>query len=123
MSINVNHPSFISLLNQLTNNILLNVDLKNYFSLTPQKKLSVSYVVLKLIKIGLKGKGKLSDMEIKFMVNVLLKKNEEKEQFEFAAVLHHIFTNFDVINEYTTEKKKVIKSTNNIQITEIDESC
>lgn len=123
MNINVNQPSFISLLNQLTNNILSNVDLKNYFSLTLQKKLSVSYVVLKLLKTALAPRAKLSDRELKFMVNVLLKKNEEMEHFEIAAVLHHIYDNFDMINEYTTPKKRTIKQSNNIQINEIDESC
>lgn len=123
MNINVNQPSFISLLNQLTNNILSNVDLKNYFSLTPQKKLSVSYVVLKLLKTALKPRAKLSDQELKFIINVLLKKNEEKDNFEVAAVLNDIFTNFDVINEQTIPKKRIAKQTNNIQINEVDESC
>jgi hypothetical protein len=123
MNINVNQPSFISLLNQLTNNILSNVDLKNYFSLTPQKKLSVSYVVLKLLKTALKPRAKLSDQELKFIINVLLKKNEEKDNFEVAAVLNDIFTNFDVINEQTIPKKRIVKQTNNIQINEVDESC
>ena len=87
MKINVNHPSFIAFLDQVSNNILSNITLKNYFSLSSEMKLNAQYLVLKLTKNSLKTRAKLSDEEIKEFVGILWKKSEDSENYEFASIL------------------------------------
>ena len=79
MKINVNHPSFISFLENVTTNILSNVSIENYFSLPQEKKMGVLYVVYKLMKKSVSVSTKLTDVEMKVFITVLWKKNEESE--------------------------------------------
>ena len=103
MRVNVNHPSFIAFLESITETILSSISIDNYFSLPQEKKMGVLYVVFKTMKGSVKG-TKLSDLELKAFIVVLLKKNEESENYEFAAILKDIINNFDSINEITVSK-------------------
>jgi len=114
MNVNVNHPSFISFLDNVTTSILSNVTVNNYFSLPQDKKLGVQYMVLKLMKNAVKVRAKLTDLETLSFVSVLWKKNEESENYEFAAILNDIAQNFDAVNEVTTKPTK--RSTRTIKI-------
>ena len=109
MKVNVNHPSFISFLETISNNILSSVSIENYFSLPQDKKMSVLYVVFKLMKNSVKTRARLSDLELKSFITVLCKKNEESENYEFAAVLRDISNNFEAINEFTKTPKRTIR--------------
>ena len=106
MKININHPSFISFLDNVTNSILSNITIENYFKLTQEKKMSVLYTVFKLMKKSLSVRAKLSDAEMIAFVTVLWKKNEEAENYEFAAILHDIANNFEAVNEFTKTIKR-----------------
>lgn len=106
MNININHPSFISFLNGITNNIVSNVSLENYFNLSSDKKIVSQYTVLKLMKNVLKTKAKVTDDELRAFVVILCKKNEESENYELASVLNDISNNFEKINECTIPKKR-----------------
>lgn len=115
MRINVNHPSFIAFLDQITNNILSNITIENYFTLNQEKKLNVQYVVFKLFKNAIKFRATFTDNEMKALITVLWKKNEDSENYEFASILNDIKNNFDAINEFTKPKRrstKKIKSEN-----------
>lgn len=117
MRVNIKHPSFISFLETVTSNILSNISVETYFTLPNEKKLRLQYTVLKLMKNSVKVRAKLNDNELKSFVNVIWKKNEESENYEFAAILKDIYTNFESVNETTTPKpklKRIIK-TNNAQ--------
>ena len=46
MKVNVNHPSFIAFLDNVTSNILSNINVGGYFELSNEKKLSVQYMFL-----------------------------------------------------------------------------
>jgi hypothetical protein len=109
MKVNTNHPSFISFLETVTNNILSNVSIENYFSLNQEKKLGIQYMVLKLVKSSVKVRAKLTDTELISFVNILWKKNEESENYEFAAVLNDISKNFEKVNEVTNTKKRITR--------------
>jgi hypothetical protein len=109
MRVNVNHPSFISFLETISNNILSAIKLDEYFNLTTEKKLAVSFTVLNLIKNSAKVKANLSDTDLKSFITVLCKKNEDNENYEFAAVLNDVVKNFEVINEMNTSSKKTLK--------------
>lgn len=109
MRVNVNHPSFVTFLENVTNTILSNISVENYFQLVPEKKLAVQYAVLKLMKNSVKVRAKLTDLELKSFVIVLWKKNEEAENYEFAAILNDINQNFETVNEITKPNKRTTR--------------
>jgi hypothetical protein len=112
MNINLNHPSFIAFLENMTNNILSNVTVENYFKISTEKKLGIQYMVFKLIKSSISHRAKLSDDELKSFLVVLWKRNEESENYEFAGILRDITNNFDTVSEHITQKtiKRKIKT-------------
>jgi hypothetical protein len=109
MKVNVNHPTFLLFLDNVTTNILSNVTVDNYFSLSQEKKLGTQYMVYKLMKNSVKVRAKLTDDELRSFVDVLWKKNEESENYEFAAVLNDISNNFDMVNEVTKPVKRTTR--------------
>jgi hypothetical protein len=109
MKVNVNHPSFISFLENVSNNILSAIKIEEYFSLSSDKKMAVSFTVLNLLKNSAKVKANLTDTELKSFVVVLCKKNEENENYEFAAVLNDVIKNYDAINELSDSTKVPVK--------------
>jgi hypothetical protein len=109
MTVNINHPTFIAFLEQVTNKILSGVSVENYFNLSQEKKLRIQYMVFKLMKNLTKMRGKFNDSELKSFVNILCKKNEEYENYEFSGILNDISNNFDKINELTITKKRTNK--------------
>jgi len=109
MNVNVNHPTYILFLDNVTNGILSNVTVNTYFSVVPEKRVKVQYIVLKLMKNLIKSRGKFNDDEIKSFILILMKKNEEHENFELAAILRDISNNFDTVNELSKPVKKPMK--------------
>jgi hypothetical protein len=110
MKVNVNHPSFISFLENVTENILSTISVNNYFSLPQENKMGVLYMVFKLMKTSVKSRAKLTDLELVSFVTVLCKKNEEAENYEFAAILKDILDNFDTVNEFTKTPKRTTRT-------------
>ncbi len=110
MKVNVNHPSFISFLESVSNNILSAIKIDDYFTLSSEKKIAVSFTVLNLLKNSAKIKANLSMSELKDFITILCKKNEEIENYEFAAVLNDIIKNFDTIEELSNSSKKTKQS-------------
>lgn len=115
MKVNVNHPSFISFLENISNNILSAIKIEDYFDLTSEKKLAVSFTVLNILKNSAKVKANLSDTELKSFIGVLCKKNEENENYEFAAVLNDVIKNYDAINDVSVLPKKTPRKKSNPQ--------
>lgn len=118
MRVNVNHPSFISFLDNVTNTILNSTPIDNYFQLKSENKIALQFAVLKIMKNSIKSRVKLTDMELRSFIIVLQKKNEESENYEFASILNDMSTNFETINQIsttpkrTTRKIKIEKPTN-----------
>ncbi len=106
MKVNINQQSFVAFLENVTETIVSNVNVENYFSLPQDKKMNVLYVVFKLMKNSLKVRTKFSDEDLKDFVNVLMKSNVNSENYEFAAILKDISNNFDSINEVTKPVKR-----------------
>lgn len=109
MKVNVNHPSFISFLENVSNNILSAIKIEEYFSLSSDKKMTVSFTVLNLLKNSAKVKANLTDLELKSFIMVLCKKNEENENYEFAAVLNDVIKNYEIINNTPDATKTPVK--------------
>jgi len=110
VNINVNHPSFVLFLDNITNNILSNVTLESYFSLPQDKKRGSQYVVFKIIKNVLSTNTKLTDTEFKEFLTILWKKNEENENYELASLLKDIITHFDAMKDISKISKKQTKT-------------
>lgn len=106
MRINVNHPSFISFLETITETITASVNIENYFVLTQDKKMNVLYVVFKLMKNSTKNRADLNEDDFKSFINILKKLNEKNENYEFAAILKDIYNNYDSINEVSKPVRK-----------------
>lgn len=106
MKLNTTHPSFVAFLESVTDTISSSVNIENYFSIPQDKKMNVLYVVFKLLKNSLKVRAKLTDDEVKYFVDELMKNNERSENYEFAAILKDISYNFDSINEVTKPVKR-----------------
>jgi hypothetical protein len=106
MRVNTTHPSFIHFLEDVSTNILIAIKIDDYFALTTDKKLNVSFTVLNLIKTSARVKANLSDADLKNFITVLCKKNEESENYEFAAVLNDVIQNFDRITDLANSTKK-----------------
>jgi hypothetical protein len=121
MKVNVNHPSFISFLENISENILSAIKIEEYFNLSSAKKLQVSFTVLNLIKNSAKVKANLSDQELKSFISVLCKKNEEAENYEFAAVLNDVVDNYDMITKIQPKKKSVNKNSSSTSGVETQE--
>jgi hypothetical protein len=110
MKVNVNHPSFISFLENVTENILSTISVNNYFSLPQENKMGVLYMVFKLMKTSVKSRAKLTDLELVSFVTVLWKKNEEAENYEFSAILKDNLYNYDTVNEFTKTHKRTTRT-------------
>ena len=106
MKVNMNHQSFVTFLENVTETIVSSVNVENYFSLPQDKKMNVLYVVFKLMKNSLKVRTKFTDDDLKDFVDVLMKSNAYSENYEFAAILKDISNNFDSINEVTKPVKR-----------------
>lgn len=118
MRINVNHPSFLNFIDNVNQTVITHSPVETYFSMTLDKKMSTLYVVFKLLKNAVNVRAKLTDDELKSFIEILCKKNEEYENYEFAAMLKDILHNFELVNEFVKPKKrqgktiKVDKSSN-----------
>jgi len=110
MNVDVNNPNFILFLDNVTNTIFSHVTISGYFKLSNEKKLGVQYFVFKLIKTSLRIKGKIGSEDLKAFNTILLKKNEENENYELAAVLSDINKNFESVYEKTNIQKTPTKS-------------
>ena len=104
MSINVNHPSFITFLDNVTKTILSEIDIKNYFNIPLEKRTKLQKATLMVLKKSLKTRALVTDTEIKAFVIILQKKNEESENYEVSAILKDITVNFDDLNPQPDKK-------------------
>lgn len=100
-SININNPSVIKFISDITNTIVSNIAVDHYFSLTQEKKMNLLYAVFKLIKTTSETRVKLDDIQFRAFLSALWKRNEESENYEIAAILFDIINNFDAIKEFT----------------------
>lgn len=111
MAINVNHPSFISFLENVTNIIISEIDIKSYFNITLEKRLKIQKAVFLLLKKSLKSRALVTDVEIKAFVIVLQKKSEDSENYEVSAILKDIIINYDTIIPLPDKKNLIYVKT------------
>jgi hypothetical protein len=105
MKINVKHPTFQSYLEEITTNILSLVSVENYFTLNNDAKIGIQYIVLKYIDSSLKIRLSIEDNDIKNFIQILLKRTDENENYEFSNVLKDLNNNFDLLMSKTKPKE------------------
>lgn len=113
MKINTNHPTFNTFIENVNSNILLNINPEKYFSLIQSKKVSLQYLSLKMVIQSVKVRAKLTDEELYEFTQILQKKNEVSENYEFAGVLKDVLLNFQNLNEMTKtgiRQKRIVKT-------------
>lgn len=106
MRITADHPSFVSYLNDVTNEVIKNVDIDNYFIISKDKKESTQFIVFTLIEKKIKTKVTILSEQLKTFLYLIVKKNEKIERYEVAGILNDIINNFDNILD---KKESVIK--------------
>lgn len=109
INVDINHPSFIKLLDKVNTKVLSAVKVDSYFSLTDGKRKGISYLTLKLVNSSLGTKMKLTENELLSFVTILWKRNEEIENYELAAIFKDIMENFKIIYPSVKPVKKVRK--------------
>jgi hypothetical protein len=110
MKISTRHPSIFIILDEIINSILSHITIDNYFKFTQEKKLAVQYFTLKYIKTKIKTETLFKNEDTKSVISILIKRNEEIENYEFAAILTDIYNNFNAIDEFTSVTKPQLKS-------------
>ena len=109
INVDINHPSFIALIEKVNNMINQSISVEKYFTLTDDKKRGLAYLSLKLVNNSMKAKVKLTDNELLSFVTILWKRNEELENYELAAIMKNIMENFDSINKSIQPKPRTRK--------------
>jgi len=99
-SINVNNPSVIKFISDITNTIVSNIAVDHYFSLSKDKKMNILYAVFKIIKTTSETRVRLDDLQFRVFLSALWKRNEESENYEIAAILFDIINNYEAIKEF-----------------------
>lgn len=107
MKLDINHPSVVQFLSEITQNIISNISIENYFDLSDDKKMGISYAVLKLIKSSSEKRVKLTDPEFIALLTALWKKNEENENYEVADILNRVSKNYDTMADLIKTQKRV----------------
>lgn len=103
MKLDVNSSAFLSYLDKTTKKILSEINIKNYFLLTEEQKLTLSHSVFNALKT--QTKVVLNNTDFVMFLKLLRKKNETEENYEFASILNDIIKNFDKIIDADSTRK------------------
>ena len=109
INVDINHPSFVQLIEKINNKVISNIDVTKYFNLAEDKKRGMSYLALKLVNNSVGSKIKMTENELLSLVTILWKKNEEIENYELAAIFKNIMENFNTIYCSVKPAKRVRK--------------
>jgi hypothetical protein len=101
MRVNINHPTFVAFIDTVTTNVSTNIDTTNYFTVPQEKKVGVWYIALKLIRLSAKRRAKFSETELQDLIKVILKRCEDNEEYEFAAIMKDLLKNYDSVSSLT----------------------
>ena len=81
INVDINHPSFLKLLDKVNTKVLAGIKVDKYFSLTDGKRKGISYLTLKLVNTSLGSKMKLSENELLSFVTILWKRSKTKRYY------------------------------------------
>jgi hypothetical protein len=106
MKMGLNNNWVAQFIDNVGKNILSSVEIGNYFSLSGEKKLITQYLVFKIIYKSISMKIKEDKETMSIVVNFILKKSEENENYELSEVMKDIKLNHDKLTEMTNTSIK-----------------
>ena len=106
MKMGLNNNWVAQFIDNVGKNILSSVEIGNYFSLSSEKKLITQYLVFKIIYKSISMKIKEDKEIMSIVVNFILKKSEENENYELSEVMKDIKLNHDKLTEMTNTSIK-----------------
>lgn len=106
MKMGLNNNWVAQFIDNVAKNILSSVEIGNYFSLSGEKKLITQYLVFKIIYKSISMKIKEDKETMSIVVNFILKKSEENENYELSEVMKDIKLNHDKLTEMTNTSIK-----------------
>ena len=104
------NPLFLVFLDDVTEVITKEIQLKTYFKLTKQKKLGIQYSILKIMRTSIKDVSNVDNNQMYGFVYFLELKNADNENYELSAVMKDMRENFDdlIKLENTKDVERII---------------
>jgi len=119
MKINLTNNWVAQFIDNIGKSVLSNIETDKYFSLNSEKKMVTQYLVFKIILKNVSLKIKDFNESVPIIINFLLKRSEENENYEFAEIIKDIKLNYDKLVEMNatsikpnTTTKRTITVTN-----------
>ena len=106
MKINLTNNWVAQFIDNIGKSVLSNIETDKYFSLNSEKKLVTQYLVFKIILKNVSLKVKDFNESVPIIINFLLKRSEENENYEFAEIMKDIKLNYDKLIEMNTAPNK-----------------
>jgi hypothetical protein len=106
MKMNLTNNWVAQFIDNIGKSVLSNIETDKYFSLNSEKKLVTQYLVFKIILKNVSLKVKDFNESVPIIINFLLKRSEENENYEFAEIMKDIKLNYDKLIEMNTASIK-----------------
>ena len=103
MKMNLTNNWVAQFIDNIGKSVLSNVETDKYFSLNSEKKLVTQYLVFKIILKNVSLKVKDFNESVPIIINFILKRSEENENYEFAEIMKDIKLNYDKLIEMNIE--------------------
>jgi hypothetical protein len=110
MKMNLTNNWVSQFIDNIGKNILSSVEIDKYFSLNNEKKMVTQYLVFKIIIKSISLNVKNSNESIPIILNFLLKRSEENENYELSEIMKDIKVNYDKLIEMNNASVKQVKS-------------
>lgn len=109
MKMNLTNNWVAQFIDNIGKNILSSVEIDKYFSLNNEKKMVTQYLVFKIIIKSISLNVKNSNESIPIILNFLLKRSEENENYELSEIMKDIKVNYDKLIEMNSSSVKQVK--------------
>jgi hypothetical protein len=109
MKMNLTNNWVSQFIDNIGKNILSSVEIDKYFSLNNEKKMVTQYLVFKIIIKSISLNVKNSNESIPIILNFLLKRSEENENYELSEIMKDIKVNYDKLIEMNNASVKQVK--------------
>ena len=114
MRFNVEHPSFLDFMRNMSTSINQVISTKDYYNLKEEKKPGLQLVILRILSETMNKRLKnFPKKELGDLVDLLRLKNAEHEDYELAGLLRDIHSNYEDLYEKMkpkTRKRTIIKN-------------
>lgn len=109
MKINLTNNWVAQFIDNIGKSVLSNIETDKYFSLNSEKKMVTQYLVFKIILKNVSLKIKDFNESVPIIINFLLKRSEENENYELSEIMKDIKVNYDKLIEMNNASVKQVK--------------